>query len=325
MSKVRVLIADDNKDFAQALASSLERSGFEITGMATDGFEAIEHIVEFSPDVLILDMVMPRLDGLGVLRQIDRAKLSKRPVVFIISCVSNENIVQNALSVGADFYMIKPVDFEDVAERIGNAVGQEKRRHSPLDIFPKMENLTYNKMRFLPVDNTLDEIREKNSPVFTNDSFTDNIELTDYEAIPLKSQNIEHYIPSSFNIKISGEDTNIEVRVTTLLHSIGVPAHIKGYHYLREAIVCVVRDMNIIDKVTKSLYPQIAHMYNTSSSRVERAIRHAIEVAWDRGDVEMMDNIFGYTVNTKRGKPTNSEFIAMIADKLRMRILQDIR
>lgn len=114
--------------------------------------------------------------------------------------------------------------------------------------------------------------------------------------------------------------TDLEVIVTQIIHQIGVPAHIKGYHYLRDAILMCIEDNDIINAVTKQLYPTIAKHYNTTSSRVERAIRHAIEVAWDRGDVDVLNSYFGYTIHNSRGKPTNSEFIAMISDKLRLQL-----
>ena len=115
-------------------------------------------------------------------------------------------------------------------------------------------------------------------------------------------------------------DSKLELMVTEIIHEIGVPAHIKGYHYLRLAIIMVVKDTNVINSVTKILYPSVAKYYNTTASRVERAIRHAIEVAWDRGNIDVLNSYFGYTIQNERGKPTNSEFIAMIADKLRLQL-----
>ena len=115
-------------------------------------------------------------------------------------------------------------------------------------------------------------------------------------------------------------EANIEALVTSVIHEIGVPAHIKGYQYLREAIMIAVDDMDVINAITKVLYPQVAKAFSTTPSRVERAIRHAIEVAWDRGDLETLQKFFGYTVSNTKGKPTNSEFIALIADKLQLQL-----
>jgi two-component system response regulator (stage 0 sporulation protein A) len=133
----------------------------------------------------------------------------------------------------------------------------------------------------------------------------------------ISSASIKSLIPS-----IYGNSTDLEVLVTDIIHQIGVPAHIKGYHYLREAIILSVNDSDILNSVTKVLYPTVAKCFSTTSSRVERAIRHAIEVAWDRGDIDTLNSYFGYTINGGRGKPTNSEFIAMIADKLRLKLKQ---
>lgn len=126
--------------------------------------------------------------------------------------------------------------------------------------------------------------------------------------------------PVELTAKATSSEPDLELMVTEIIHQIGVPAHIKGYHYLREAIMLAVKDSEIINSVTKMLYPTVAKMHDTTSSRVERAIRHAIEVAWDRGDVDVLNSYFGYTIHNGRGKPTNSEFIAMIADKLRLRL-----
>ena len=127
-------------------------------------------------------------------------------------------------------------------------------------------------------------------------------------------------MPVSAAMKAVDPSVALEIRVTEVIHQIGVPAHIKGYQYLREAIIMAVDDIDVVNAVTKVLYPAVAKKYNTTSSRVERAIRHAIEVAWDRGDIEVLQNYFGYTISSVKGKPTNSEFISMIADKLRLQL-----
>ena len=116
------------------------------------------------------------------------------------------------------------------------------------------------------------------------------------------------------------ETVDVETLVTEMIHEIGIPAHIKGYQYLRHSIMMVMENLDVINSITKKLYPTVAEDFHTTSSRVERAIRHAIEVAWDRGDTETLNSIFGYTIATSKGKPTNSEFIAMVADKLRLKI-----
>ncbi len=136
---------------------------------------------------------------------------------------------------------------------------------------------------------------------------------------PYSADDLMSAINSSLGDRMAGSSDDLEIVVTDIIHQLGVPAHIKGYHYLRTAIVYSVKDKSLLDSVTKLLYPTVAQIYDTTSSRVERAIRHAIEIAWDRGNLDTLNTFFGYTVNTEKGKPTNSEFIALITDKLRLR------
>ncbi|MBE5821278.1 MAG: sporulation transcription factor Spo0A [Clostridiales bacterium] len=265
-NKISIVIADDNLEFSKMLGDYLNlQEGMEVVGVAHDGVEALELIKEHKPDVAILDVIMPKLDGLGVLEGINKLDIVKKPISIVLSAVGQEKITQRAIMLGAQYYFIKPFELNVIAQRIKD-----------------LKNFTY-----VNIGNN-DLVREA------------------------KPQ----YISSSFSKTASQKD--LEVEITNLIHDIGVPAHIKGYRYLRDAISMVVNKMEIINQVTKTLYPTIAERYNTTPSRVERAIRHAIEVAWSRGQIETMDSIFGYTVNNLKGKPTNSEFIAMLADKLRL-------
>ena len=265
--KVSVLIADDNQDFSHTLSSySNMQDDMEVIGMAKDGNEAVDMIVNMSPDVVLLDVIMPHLDGLGVLEKINGMNI-KKPISIMLSAVGQDKITQKAVMLGADYYVIKPFDIELVIKRI-----REIKFFKPAQV-------------------------------------TNNF---------ISSQTRGKYIEIS---KDSGKkEENLEALVTNVIHEVGVPAHIKGYQYLREAIMMVINDIDVINQITKSLYPQIAYKYNTTPSRVERAIRHAIEVAWGRGQQEAVENIFGYTISASKGKPTNSEFIAMIADKLRLEL-----
>ena len=264
--KITVVIADDNQDFSKTLATYLgNEEDMEIVGIAKDGVEAVEQIKNFVPDVAILDVIMPHLDGLGVLERINNSNLPKNPICIMLSAVGQDKITQKSIALGADYYVVKPFDIELLIKRI-----REIKNFKPL-----------------PNNNLM--IRESARP----------------------------YIEINNKNKGNG---NLEASVTNVIHEVGVPAHIKGYQYLREAIMMVVNDIDVINQITKSLYPQIAQKYNTTPSRVERAIRHAIEVAWGRGEPGIMENIFGYTVSAVKGKPTNSEFIAMIADKLRLEL-----
>lgn len=258
--KIQIVIADDNKEFSDILYDYLSNQGdIEVVGTAKDGNEACDLIADKMPDIAILDIIMPHLDGLGVLEKVRMMPLKKRPLFIILSAVGQDKITQRALALGAEYYIVKPFDMDVLVSRIRQL---KDSNHNPI-------------------------IRSDYSP-----------DLKPAYRAPAQR--------------------NLEVEVTNIMHEIGVPAHIKGYQYLRDAIMMVVKDLDIINSITKQLYPSIAREYNTTPSRVERAIRHAIEVAWSRGQVETIDALFGYTVSVGKGKPTNSEFIAMVADKLRL-------
>ena len=266
--KISVLIADDNPDFSQTLAQYLEsQEDMEVIGMAKDGSEAIDMIANTMPDVVLLDVIMPHLDGIGVLERINIIKTLKRPVCIMLSAVGQDKITQRAISLGAEYYVVKPFDIELLIKRI-----RELKNYKPVQ---------------------------------NSNNFIAREPKMKYVDIPATSQNTQE---------------NLEALVTNVIHEVGVPAHIKGYQYLREAIIMVVNDIDVINQITKCLYPQIARKFHTTPSRVERAIRHAIEVAWGRGQQDVVENIFGYTVSASKGKPTNSEFIAMISDKLRLEL-----
>ncbi len=259
--KISMIIADDNKDFCSILNDYLTtQDDVEVVGIAKDGIEALELVSKNRPDVLVLDIIMPHLDGLGVLEKLNTLEIEKFPKVIILSAVGQDKITQRAINLGADYYVVKPFDFEVFMKRIRQVTGTTP-------------------------------------------------------AIIERRKQIE--IPSSL-INTANSHKSLEAKITNIIHEIGVPAHIKGYLYLREAITMVVDNVELLSAVTKELYPNIAKRFNTTPSRVERAIRHAIEVAWSRGKVDTINNLFGYTVNTDKGKPTNSEFIAMVADKLRL-------
>ncbi|HEY8363155.1 MAG TPA: sporulation transcription factor Spo0A [Tissierellaceae bacterium] len=251
--KKRILLADDNKEFCDLLEEYFSgEDDLEVVGKAHNGLEVLEKVQELNPDVLVLDIIMPNLDGLGVIEKL--ANFDKKPRIIVLSAVGQDKITQKAINLGADYYVVKPFDLKILVDRIRELTG------TPVQNKEKSLNITNPKRK----------------------------------------------------------DTNLEMEITNIIHEIGIPAHIKGYFYLREAIAMVVNNVELLGAVTKVLYPTIAKKYNTTPSRVERAIRHAIEVAWNRGCVETLNNLFGYTIQKDKGKPTNSEFIAMISDKLRM-------
>lgn len=261
MTKISIGIADDNKEFCEILNDYFsEQENIDITFVANDGIQTVDCVKKCLPDVLILDMIMPHLDGLGVLESINNMELPKYPKTIMLSAVGQESITQKATKLGAEYYLVKPFNLSILSKRINQLFGEQE------------------------VESTG--------------------KLTSIKTV--------------VNNNPEKADTDLEVDITNIIHEVGVPAHIKGYQYLRDAITMVVEDMDLLGAVTKELYPAIAKINNTTPSRVERAIRHAIEVAWNRGKIETINNLFGYTVHNDKGKPTNSEFIAIIADKLRL-------
>ncbi|AJS57955.1 sporulation transcription factor Spo0A [Paenibacillus sp. IHBB 10380] len=262
MQKIEVLLADDNREFTNLLAEYISgQEDMVVTGIAYNGEEVLNMINESrkAPDVLILDIIMPHLDGLGVLERLREMNVSPQPKIVMLTAFGQENITQRAVQLGASYYILKPFDMEVLANRIRQLVGQQN----------------------------------VNSPSMSMSNHRSNV-------VPL------------------GKGKNLDANITSIIHEIGVPAHIKGYQYLREAITIVYNNIEILGAITKTLYPAIAEKFKTTPSRVERAIRHAIEVAWTRGNIDSISHLFGYTINISKSKPTNSEFIAMVADKLRI-------
>jgi two-component system response regulator (stage 0 sporulation protein A) len=256
-NNTKILIVDENSEERKNLRENLLRTGYRFIEEATNGEDAVISIGRFHPDIVITDIWLSRLDGIGVIRKSKQFDFSPdiAPSFIILSAVNNQSIFMEASRAGAELCLPRPYNYTSLAEHINNIT--TARSHGIVS-------------------------QPKSSP--------------------------DGQIPS-----------DIEAQVTKIIHQIGVPAHIKGYQYLRTAILLTIKDSEIINSVTKVLYPSVAKKYSTTTSRVERAIRHAIEVAWDRGDVDVLNSYFGYTIQTNRGKPTNSEFIAMIADNLRLK------
>ncbi|RXI99526.1 sporulation transcription factor Spo0A [Anaerobacillus alkaliphilus] len=259
MQKIKVCIADDNRELVSLLEEYISsQNDMEVAGVAYNGQECLSLVQEEQPDVLILDIIMPHLDGLAVLERLNQQGLGKRPNIIMLTAFGQEDVTKKAVELGAAYYILKPFDMETLINKVKEVSGH-----------------------FQPI------IQHKSASM----QFTSRKE------------------PKQFNLDAS---------ITSIIHEIGVPAHIKGYMYLREAITMVYNDIELLGSITKVLYPDIAKKFNTTSSRVERAIRHAIEVAWSRGNIESISSLFGYTVSHTKAKPTNSEFIAMVADKLRI-------
>lgn len=251
MDKISVLIVDDNQTLVRLMVDFLARKqDLSVAGTAKDGIEALRLIETLSPDVVLLDIVMPRMDGFSVLEAISRMN-GKRPRVIMVTGLTRDDFIARAMNMGADYYMIKPFDMHTLYARI--------REVAKLD---------------------------------------GEIAYAGEESVRVQTE------------------SSVDEKVTNIFLSIGIPAHIKGYAYLREAVRMVVEDHDVINRITKELYPGIAKRFETTSSKVERAMRHAIEVAWSRGRLDSVNRIYGYKVFSADDKPTNGEFIALIADKL---------
>ncbi len=256
--KIKIIVADDNRNLCQMLQDYLQgQEDLQVVGLAYNGIEAWELIQAQEPDLLIIDLVMPSLDGLGVLERIASRTTVPRPKVIMLTAFGQESLTHQAMMLGVDYFILKPFDLDILGKRI-RSLTQET----------------------------------------TNTS--------------------SNYTSAAPAVASAGSGLNIAVEVTSMMHQIGIPAHVKGYQYIRDAILMVVGDVSLLGAVTKELYPAIAKKYDTAPSRVERGIRHAIELAWERGHTETLKRIFGYSMNIERQKPTNSEFIALLADKLRI-------
>jgi two-component system response regulator (stage 0 sporulation protein A) len=258
LRKIKVCVVDDNRELVGLLEDYISsQTDMEVAGIAHNGQECLDLLNVVEPDVLVLDIIMPHLDGLAVLERLRDLKKGTLPNVIMLTAFGQEDVTKKAVELGASYFILKPFDMENLGGHIRQVSGQSSQ------VTRKVSGTTYRPQ-------------------------------------------MEH------------KPKNLDASITSIIHEIGVPAHIKGYLYLREAISMVYNDIELLGSITKVLYPDIAKKYNTTASRVERAIRHAIEVAWSRGNIDSISSLFGYTVSMTKAKPTNSEFIAMVADKLRL-------
>lgn len=258
MGRLSVAIAEDNCLMLELLEEIVGMDQeLSLVGKANNGEEMYQIIKQKQPDVVLLDLIMPKMDGLAVMERVNKDKnLKKYPNFIVITAVGQDRITEDAFKMGASYYILKPFSNETILERIKYVQKEIQNRQ-------------------------------------------------------MRNENIVRAASLS-------EEISLEDRVTDMIHDIGIPAHIKGYHYLRDAILMAIDDLDVLNAITKILYPTVAKKHRTTSSRVERAIRHAIEVAWNRGNIDTLEELFGYTVSTGKGKPTNSEFIALVADKIRL-------
>ncbi|MGN0527175.1 MAG: sporulation transcription factor Spo0A [Acutalibacteraceae bacterium] len=250
MNSVKVLLTDEKNEVTQELVNSLRANRMEVKLCSKNGLELLKAIEETKPDVVVMDAFLQHIDATGVISRLNTMNPVNRPLIVVLSGIDNPNYEREIIKSGVDYYFIKPVEPEMLAQRI--------------------------------------------------------IQLFTWKGVGNKGNNFE-------------ETEDLLVTITNILHDVGIPAHVKGYTYVREAIRLTVENPDMLNSVTKILYPTVAKTYKSSASKVERAIRHGIELAWDRGDVDVLNSYFGYTIQNQRGKPTNSEFIAMIADKIRLK------
>lgn len=264
MKKVKVCIADDNRELVRLLDDFISSEpDMEVVGVAYNGQECLNLLENAETDVLILDIIMPHLDGLAVLQKVREKQKNHVPSVIMLTAFGQEEVTKKAVELGANYFILKPFDMDHLGSTIRLVSGQSTGMAHIIKPSSQLSS-TYR------------------------------------------------------SVHLENKPRNLDASITSIIHEIGVPAHIKGYLYLREAISMVYNDIELLGSITKVLYPDIAKKYNTTASRVERAIRHAIEVAWSRGNIESISALFGYTVSMSKAKPTNSEFIAMVADKLRL-------
>ncbi|NLJ30253.1 MAG: sporulation transcription factor Spo0A [Clostridiales bacterium] len=251
--RIKLLIANDSVEFTRDYGRIFDEAGIETNYTQKDGMKLLEKIESLHPDIVLADLFMPRLDGIGVMKAAQGKMPGLKPLFIIISNFTSPTLEREVMMSGASYFAVSPFNAADLADRM--------------------------------------------------------VQLCSVSGLLAKN---------SAKQPENSAEPSLEIQVTEILHQIGVPAHIKGYHYLRDSIIMAIETPDIINAVTKRLYPSVAKRYETTASRVERAIRHAIEVAWDRGDVDILNSYFGYTIHNTRGKPTNSEFIAMISDRLRL-------
>ena len=248
MDKVRVMLADDNLNLLRLLSDYLSRKGeIELVATVSDGVEIPDAVLKHAPDILVMDIIMPRRDGFMTLEALNAMEAPLRPRVIVLTGLARDDFIMRAIQLGASYYMVKPFDMDLLYERIV-------------------------------------EIARNDTPAVASAP--------------------------------AGQEETLDEQITNLFLTLGIPAHIKGYQYLREAVRMVMENHDVINRITKELYPGIARRFDTSASKVERAMRHAIEVAWTRGRLEAVNQMYGYRVFAREDKPTNGEFIAMVSDKL---------
>lgn len=278
MDKLRVIIADNNVHDRESKQKTMTEKGMQVVLATGNGSKALEAIRSEKPDIVVMDMVLPGIDGIGILEEMNQTHQGEKKTIYIVeTALRMENLVEQAIQAGADYYMMKPVSHSMLIKRMFQLIEKREEEKQKLPKVQKVPSVQ--------------------------------------EAPAVKEEKIDSIHSQAKGYCYCGD---LEVDVTNILLEIGIPAHIKGYQYIREGIIMAFFDANMLHYITKFLYPSIAKKYKTTSSSVERTIRHAIEVAWRRGNMETLEEFFGNTISAGKGKPTNSEFMALLTDKLRL-------
>ena len=253
LEELRVLLVDDNAEMRRAIREQISKQeGMKVVGECANGLEALEFLGKTAVDAMVLDIIMPQMDGYALMEEMRRQQMDNAPQIIVTTALGRDDFIMRAVELGAKYYMVKPFEIQTLVARIREVVGHTGSQ-----------------------------------------------------------QEIVH-------LGTLQRSQSLDEKLSSLFLTIGIPAHIKGYQFLREAVKMVIETPDIINRITKELYPGIGRRFNTTASKVERAIRHAIEVAWSRGRIDTLNRAFGCKVASKEDKPTNGEFIAMIADKLSM-------
>lgn len=294
---LKVILANNNVQDRESREKAMIEAGIDVVYSTGDGKKALDAIVERQPDIVVMDMILPGLDGMGILEEMERMDMLFRPMVVIVTALRISHLIEEALQNGADYYMMKPISNKVFIKRLLQIAEGRGQKGTPGHI----PSLCPDKNPVVDYAATQEAGTGEETRI---------VELQAKRLQTGRGQTSSHS-----TCQYSGD---LERDVTNILLEIGIPAHIKGYQYIREGIIMSFYDRNMLQYITKFLYPAIAKKYKTTSSSVERTIRHAIEVAWRRGNMEVLEEVFGNTVCAGKGKPTNSEFMALLTDKFRL-------
>lgn len=304
-SGIRVILADNNVQDRESKRKCMEAQGIQVIYDTGDGKKALEHIQSMKPDVVVLDMILPCIDGIGIIEECKQMEEGESPVFIIETALRMGSMVEQALQAGADYYMMKPVAASVLIKRIKQLDGEQTQIESG--------GVHTESVKSASVTDAQPDVGQA-SPMYADRV----IEKAEQGVVKEFGDETHSIAKASGNSSYSRFTGDLEIDITNILLEIGIPAHIKGYQYIREGIMMAFYDRNMLHYITKFLYPGIAKKYHTTSSSVERTIRHAIEVAWHRGDLNTLEEVFGNTISAGKGKPTNSEFMALLTDKIRL-------